>query len=123
MINVWWAIVNFFKKLFVPPELTSFERELVRQVSYLEGELHREREKYEELVQRLLFPANGPVVNQEGVSFSVTNPLPPVRERAKELSELSRKRWLERADAIVADAEEKMRNRDKEEATPKVESN
>ncbi len=126
MNNVWWAIVNFFRKLFVPPESTFLERELARQISNLESQLHREREKYDELVQRLLFPTDGPVVEQKNVSFSVPTPLPPVRERAKELSDLSRRRWQEHADSIITEAEERLKNRGKEanfeEGTAQVES-
>ena len=114
MKNVWWTIVTFLRKLFVPPEFTALEHELLRQVSHLEGELHRQRDKYEELTQRLLFPSAQPVIEQGSVNFSVSNSVPPPRERAKQLSELSRLRYLEKADRIVAEAEERMRNRGKE---------
>lgn len=118
MNNVWWAIVKFFQKLFVPPEYTTLERELVRQVSHLEGELFKERQKYQELTERLLFPPAGPVPDSQSelVPFAA---VPPVRDRAKELSDLSHARWLERADLMAAEAEAKLRERDrgKEKAT------
>jgi hypothetical protein len=114
MNNVWWSFINFLKKLFVPPEYTPLERELLRQVSYLEGEFHRERERYNELSERMLFPPTGPVVEQENVTFSVPNQVLPVSQRRKQLEDLSKQRWLERADRLVQEAEEKMRLRNEE---------
>ena len=121
MNNVWWTFVTFLRKLFVPPKYTTLEEELIRQVSHLEGELHRAREKYNELTERMLFPPAGPNVPTESVNFSIPTAIPPVRERRKQLEELSKARahqeYLARADKLVAEAEERMRNRGEEEST------
>lgn len=113
MNHVWWTIVTFFQKLFVPPEYTTLERELLRQISHLEGEVFKERAKYSELTERLLFPAAGPVLEQTStVNYNVANAAPSPSQRANELERLSHQRWRERAELIAQEAELKIKNRD-----------
>jgi hypothetical protein len=56
MINIWWALLRFLRVVFVPPKFTELEEYLTRQVTHLESELNRERERYAELSNKVMFP-------------------------------------------------------------------
>jgi hypothetical protein len=95
MNNVWFAIVAFFKKLFVPPEYTTFERELLRQISHLESELFQQRERYEERYSELLerfLPGNNRPESAPSESPVALNSKPSWDERKKFHEEQSKLR-------------------------------
>jgi hypothetical protein len=95
MNQIWWATLRFLRAVFVPPKFTELEEYLTRQVSYLEAELNRERERYAELSERIMFPNTPPV------DMSMRGPHtlePPVNKEAverKRLEDASKQRWLE----------------------------
>lgn len=91
MRNVWYTIVKFFKELFAPPESSTFERFLVAQVSHLESELARERERYDELLSRFIPALNRPEPNPSDVK-SITAAQPTWQSRKAQLESLSEQR-------------------------------
>src|SRR5688500_16272570 len=95
MSNVWYSIVRFLQKLFVPTETSAFERYLVGQVSYLEGEISRQRQEYEEKYERLLerfVPGNNRPEPSAADVKVIGNSKPTWPERRRALEESSRQR-------------------------------
>lgn len=109
MNNVWYSIVRFFQKLFVPPELTPFERFLVAQVSHLESEINRERElsreREKELLERLL-PGNSPRPNVvQETPVEVKPRLTRAQEMQARFEEASKERLKEHWEKHIEDLE------------------
>lgn len=72
-------------------ERTALEQELARRIDYLETELHRERERYSNLVERIAFPPAMPI--QPPMSeTTLAVPENAIRAEARRLSKLSKQR-------------------------------
>lgn len=115
MNEVWWAIVRFFKKLFSPPEYTSFERFLVDQVYELEKQLANERARNNELIERFVFGSTRPVPNEEASLTTVVPPLSSVASTRKKLEDASKRRWEEAVAKLEEEAKLKSQ-KDEEES-------
>jgi len=107
MIQIWWALLRFLKVIFVPPKFSELELYLTRQVSYLEAELNRERERYAELSERVMFPSTppayepvpqGPHTLDAQVSKEAAE-----RKRLSDLSKLRLQEHIERQEARAAE--------------------
>jgi len=108
MINIWWALLRFLKVVFVPPKFTELEEYLTRQVSHLEAELNRERERYETLSNKVMFPEHIEVVQvPQGPHTLDAQVSKEVAER-KRLENASKQRWLEHVSRQEARATELM---------------
>lgn len=75
-------------------EPTRYEQELQRRIDYLEIELHKEREKYREMMERIAFPPAYEISQPSGPFQSV-----PMQNKAQaeanRLSQLSKARLAE----------------------------
>jgi len=105
-------------------EPTRYEQELQRRIDYLEIELHKEREKYRDMMERIAFPPAYPIEPASGPFQSVpaTN---KVQAEANRLSQLSKQRLadqiaeMESRAASISQRDEKLSreaNAEKEEA-------
>ena len=74
-------------------EPTRYEQELQRRIDYLEIELHKAREQYREVMERIAFPPAYPIVPESGPFQSVPNN--KVQAEAHRLSQLSKQRLAE----------------------------
>ena len=93
MIQIWWGFLRFLTAVFVPPKFTELETTLFHQISHLEAQLSIEREKYQELANRIMFP-DTPPVEVRGPHALEPASTKEALER-KRLSDLSKLRWQE----------------------------
>jgi hypothetical protein len=108
MINIWWALLRFLKVVFVPPKFTELEEYLTRQVSHLEAELNRERERYAELSERVMFPETIQVVQAPQGPHTLDAQVSKEVAERKRLENASKQRWLEHVSRQEARATELM---------------
>jgi len=108
MIQIWWGFLRFLKVVFVPPKFTELEDYLTRQVSHLEAQLARERERCDELSQRIMFPS----IEPERANYGPLSAEPQINKEAAErnrLQNLSKQRWLEHVSRQESRAAELMK--------------
>ena len=108
MINIWWALLRFLRVVFVPPKFTELEEYLTRQVTHLESELNRERERYAELSNKVMFPETTFVPIPQGPHTLDAQVSKDAAERTR-LENLSKQRWLQQVARQEAKAAELMK--------------
>ena len=90
------------------------EQELARRVNYLEAELHREQERYRELVERVAFPQSNNHNDVPQGPFQSVPTMNKAQAEAHRLSQLSKQRLLdqiaemERRAASISSRDEKL---------------
>jgi hypothetical protein len=96
MINIWWGLLRFLRVVFIPPKFTELEEYLTRQVSHLEAELNRERDRYEELLNRTIFVTPSPPLDliPQG-PHTLDAQVSKEQAERKRLENASKQRWLE----------------------------
>jgi len=109
MINIWWALLRFLKVIFVPPKFTELEEYLTRQVSFLESQLARERERCDELSQRIMFPDTPQIEEIQRGPHTLDAQVTKEQAERKRLSDLSKLRWQEHIERQEARAAELMK--------------
>ena len=107
MIQIWWALLRFLRIVFIPPKFTELEEYLTRQVSHLESELNRERERYAELSNKVMFPEATFVPIPQGPHTLDAQVSKDAAERTR-LENLSKQRWLQQVARQEAKAAELM---------------
>lgn len=95
MINIWWALLRFLRVVFVPPKFTELEDYLTRQVSHLEAELNKERARYAELSERVMFPSTPPAYEPPTGPHTLDAQVSKEQAERKRLENASKQRWLE----------------------------
>lgn len=90
------------------------EQELARRIDYLEIELHNEREKFRELMERIAFPPEYQISQVPTGPFQAVPPTDKVQAEARRLSHLSKQRLqeqiaeMERRAASISSRDEKL---------------
>lgn len=106
MIQMWWALLRFLRVIFVPPKFTELEEYLTRQVAHLESELNRERERYLELADKVMFPAVISPIEPPHGPHTIEPQVSKENAERKRLSDLSKQRWhdhIQRQEARAAE--------------------
>ena len=95
-------------------EPTRYEQELQRRIDYLEIELHKEREKFRELMERIAFPQAYPIQETPAGPFQSVPTQNKAEAEARRLSQLSKARLqeqiaeMERRAASISSRDEKL---------------
>jgi hypothetical protein len=87
--------MRFLRAVFIPPKFSELETTLFQQVSHLEAQLSIEREKYQELAQRIMFPDTPPVDYSNRGPHTLEPSVSKEQMERKRLSDLSKLRWQE----------------------------
>lgn len=100
MIQMWWAFLRFLRAVFLPPKFTELEEHLIRQVSHLESELARERER--------AYPEPF-IIPQPSGPHTLESPIAKETAERKRLEDASKIRWREHIATQEARAAELMK--------------
>jgi len=112
-----------FWEWLASPRYTKLEQEQAKRIDYLEIELHRERENYRELMERIAFPKEPSYPIAPSGPFQSVPETNKVQAEARRLSQLSKARLqeqiaeMERRAASISSRDEKL-SREANETAP-----
>ena len=86
--------MNFWEWL-TERRYTKLEQELIRRVDYLDIELHKSREQFRELMERIAFPPSYPISDVPSGPFQSVPETNKTQAEARRLSQLSKARLQE----------------------------